>query len=116
MPKIKIGRKRVYLEVFEIDTNKLSSIRDDLDLCERMLWASDPVLTQQIISFTEEGKSAIKFLYRLQCHVSKNPVYPVPNHQEGLDECPRYDKPPLTHQDNDQTADETEQTDDQAKD
>jgi len=108
MPKIKIGRKRVYLEAFEIDTDKLLSTRDDLDLCERMLWASDPVLAQRMMSFTEEGKSAIKFLYRIQCNVIENPVYPILDYQEGLDECPRYDKPPSSHQDNNKAADKAE--------
>jgi len=85
-----VGRKTVYLEVYEIDTDKLTSIRDDLDLCGRILWAADPVLSQQLKSFTKEGKSAVKFLYRIQDYIGENPIFPVPIHPEGLDECPRY--------------------------
>ncbi len=90
MPKMIVGRKVVYLEVFEIDTDKIASIRDDLDLCQRLLWAADPVLSQQLKSSTIEGRSAIKFLHRTQDCISENPVTIISACPKGLDECPHY--------------------------
>ena len=92
MSKMIVGRETVYLEVFEIDTDKFLSIRDDLDLCQRILWAADPVLSQRLKSSIKEGRSAVKFLYRIQDCIRKNPIYPAPTCPEGLDECPRYKK------------------------
>ena len=90
MAKMIVGRETVYLEVYEIDTDRFVSIRDDLDLCQRILWAADPVLSQQLKSFTKEEKLAVKFLYRTQDCIRRNPVFPAPICPEGVDECPRY--------------------------
>lgn len=90
MPKMIVGRRVEYIEVFEIDTDKIASIRDDLDLCQRLLWSVDPTLSQQLKSSTKEGKAAIRFLCRIFERISKNPIYPVKDYSESLDECVRY--------------------------
>ncbi len=84
MNLMKVGRHVKYLEIFEIDTDKIPSGRDDLDLCQRLLWAADPNLTQQIKSGKKE--TGIKLLSRTQNGIVKNPVYPVPDIPEGLNE------------------------------
>ena len=89
MPKMIVGKKVVYLEIYEIDTDKLSSARDDLDLCERILYSADSAFSQKLKSFTEEGKSAVRLLCRLQENIIKNPVFPVTRYEEGRDEAPR---------------------------
>lgn len=73
-----VARRVEYVEVYEIDISKLMSIRDDLDLCERILYSGDPVLVQQMRSTTEEGKSAVKCLSKHFDRISENPIYPVP--------------------------------------
>lgn len=85
--KIIVGRKMVYLEVFEVDMSKLASVRENLDLCKRILYSADPVLTQQLRSFTEEGKSAVKLLSRTQDHILENPVYPISDPYVGVNEA-----------------------------
>lgn len=92
MKKIIVGRKVEYLEVFEIDIDEFVTIRDDLDLCQRLLWAADPILTQRLKTQCEKGKAPIKFLYRVLDHITMNPVIPTGEHlpTKGLDECPRY--------------------------
>ena len=79
MPKMIVGRRLEYFETYEIDTDKLASVRDDLDLCQRILWSADPVFVQQICSCTEEGRSAVKFLSKKFDRISENPIYPVPD-------------------------------------
>ena len=64
MPKLIVGRRVEYVEVYEIDTDKFITIRDDLDLCKRLLW------------FANESKG-LKHLQTTFDRVSKNPVFPV---------------------------------------
>lgn len=88
MPKIIVGRRVSYLEIFMVDTDKVPSMRDDMDLCQRVLWAADPALTQQLRTPTEEGKNPIRLLCRVQDGITENPVSPVKLYEVGLDEAP----------------------------
>jgi len=72
-----VARKVEYVEVYDIGVSKLTSIRDDLDLCGRILYSADPVLSQRLKSFTEDGKSAVKLINKTFDRVSENPIYPV---------------------------------------
>ena len=85
MPKMIVGRKIEYLEAYEIDTDIILSVRDDLDLCQRLLWAAEPALTQRIRSGM--GKPGIRLLSRIQSRIVENPIFPVPSIPEGTDEC-----------------------------
>jgi len=70
-----VGRRIEYFEVYDIDMGKFETIRDNLDFCQRILWAADPVLTKKIRSGNTEG---IKLISRVFDRISANPVYPVP--------------------------------------
>ncbi len=88
MPKIIIGRRVEYLEVFIVDTNKIPSGRDDLDLCQSILWAADPALTQRLKTPTEKVENSVRLLCRTLNQITENPVNPVKLYEVGLDEAP----------------------------
>lgn len=71
-----IAREVKYIEVYDVDLSKYTTIRDDLDFCQRLLWVGDPVLVQEKVHGVFGG---IKLLSKhLDC-ISKNPIYPVPD-------------------------------------
>ncbi len=90
MPKMKVGRKVVYLEIFEVDVDKVPSGRDDLDLCRSVVcWAADPVFTQKIKMGPDKWNSCIRLLSRTMDCVNGELIHPVPNFELGSDECPQ---------------------------
>ena len=75
MAKMIVGRRVEYVEVYEIDTDKYTTIRDNLDLCQRILWcppAENNELRKKL------GIPALKLLNIEFDRVSENPIYPVP--------------------------------------
>ena len=88
MPKMIVGRRVTYLEVYEVDTDEIPSMRDNLDLCQRVLWAADPVLTQRLKAYAEWEKPPIKLICRTLDQIIENPIYPVKFYQQNLDEAP----------------------------
>lgn len=89
MGKMIVGRRIVYLEIFEIDTDKIPSGRDNLDLCQRVLYAADPDLSQQLKTGKED--SGVTLLSRTQDNIIENPIYPAPEIPKGLNEATRID-------------------------
>jgi hypothetical protein len=69
-----VGRKVVYLEVYDVDMEKYLTIREDLDFCQRILGCPQPAFIQEHV---HKVKGGVKLVSRSFSHILENPVHPV---------------------------------------